>query len=177
MAEQIEAALRPSERERQNSGSSGFNSECLEGQICSALLGSMMLPRLRHLQSSFAPITISQLVPRLPATLPPQPNLTTWTKLVTSHSATPLTPESPVNDLLLGHSLSATFKDCSIFLRSNLGPASASTGADIKAIDLDPKPLSKVYKWAELEREVDAGWERDSRAWREAGWDVRECCE
>ena len=173
--EAIELAFKPSHMFNSSLISPGTATRCLQTHICEAVLASSIFARLRHLQCSFAPITISQLLPRLPDPLPPQPTLAVWRIFVEKYSTTPLTANAPVEDLLLGHSLSATFKDCSVFLRSANNPATSEWQTDVKAIDLDPKPLGKVHKWAELEREVDENWERESGAWREAGCVVREC--
>ncbi len=65
-------------------------------------------------------------------------------------------------DHVLAYLLSATFKDCSLIVRFGLDlgdadgtdkPASLSRMA-IKVIDLDLKPLSKFWKWAELDRQI-----------------------
>lgn len=147
----------------------------MEAHIVSSLLASPILARLRTLQSSFAPLTVSRLLPSLPAPLPNQPTLAAWKKFVANYPTSPLTPTSPVEDLLLGHSLSATFKDCSVFLRSARDGTAGLWRDDVKAIDLDPKPLGKVHKWATLEGEVDEAWEREAAGWRAKGWRVREC--
>lgn len=153
------------------------NTRAMKAHITSSLLASPLLARLRHLQSSFAPVTASQLRARLPSSLPPQPTLAAWKQFLDEHTAFPLHPNASVEALVLGHSLSATFKDCSIFLRATGDGPAETWETEIKAIDLDPKPLGKIHKWAELERDIDEAWERDSRAWREAGWEVRECYE
>ncbi|PWN52175.1 hypothetical protein IE53DRAFT_327161 [Violaceomyces palustris] len=47
--------------------------------------------------------------------------------------------------------LSATFKDCSMFLRPG---ASATEGGKVKLIDLDPKPIGKLAKFQSTDRQV-----------------------
>ncbi|GAA5971563.1 hypothetical protein JCM11641_000643 [Rhodosporidiobolus odoratus] len=90
-------------------------------------------------------------------------------------SSTSPTTENPLRDAILAYLLSATFKDCSIILRFPLqppdcppsspsspsrSPAPAQVGSQIsiKAIDLDPKPLKRLGKYAKMDREIVEKW-------------------
>ncbi|KAG9128524.1 Inositol-pentakisphosphate 2-kinase [Ceratobasidium sp. 392] len=63
---------------------------------------------------------------------------------------------------LLSYLMSATFKDCSIMLRFPPGPIGGSffnperdvSKPLLTAIDLDPKSMKRLQKWAELDREI-----------------------
>ena len=52
---------------------------------------------------------------------------------------------------LLAYSLSATFKDCSIIIRSHEDNMKSAT---VTVIDLDLKSLRRIKKWEKLDREV-----------------------
>lgn len=52
---------------------------------------------------------------------------------------------------LLAYILSATFKDCSIIIRSHEDNVKS---AAVTVIDLDPKSLGRMRKWEELDRDV-----------------------
>ncbi|GAA5829716.1 hypothetical protein JCM11251_000258 [Rhodosporidiobolus azoricus] len=68
---------------------------------------------------------------------------------------------------VLAFLLSATFKDCSLIIRIPLPPSSSPTLAatsplsmkpTVKAIDLDPKPISRLGKYWRMDREIVRGW-------------------
>lgn len=68
---------------------------------------------------------------------------------------------------LIAYSLSAIFKDCSIFVKAVLKP-SVGAGPDgyelveeqstVKIIDLDLKPLGNMRKWYELDEKIWRDW-------------------
>lgn len=70
-----------------------------------------------------------------------------------------LTSNEPATtrDLLLSYLLSATFKDCSIFIRLARDDNGELT-TSVKAIDLDPKPLDRLGKYWKLDREIVETW-------------------
>ncbi|GAA5829733.1 hypothetical protein JCM11251_000263 [Rhodosporidiobolus azoricus] len=68
---------------------------------------------------------------------------------------------------ILAFLLSATFKDCSLIIRIPLPPSSSPTLAatslhsmepTVKAIDLDPKPISRLGKYWRMDREIVREW-------------------
>lgn len=74
------------------------------------------------------------------------------------------TTEPTTRQALLGHLLSATFKDCSLFLR--LTPRDADLDVTLHVIDVDAKPVGKLRHWAELEERIERAWEEWSGAER-----------
>lgn len=66
--------------------------------------------------------------------------------------------------------LSATFKDCSIFII--LRPSSTgTTGAIVKVIDLDSKPMGRLSKYLAADREIVESFRRRL----ESGLETRIC--
>ncbi|KAG8952194.1 Inositol-pentakisphosphate 2-kinase [Tulasnella sp. 419] len=68
-------------------------------------------------------------------------------------------PIAKLRYYMLAYLLSATFKDCSFMIRfparSLTATASTTTSAPtITAIDLDPKSVTRLAKWEELDREI-----------------------
>ncbi|BGP14111.1 hypothetical protein JCM10213_002409 [Rhodosporidiobolus nylandii] len=68
-------------------------------------------------------------------------------------------PPTSTRDAVLAYLISATFKDCSLILRLPL-PTSAGVHAQasVKPIDLDPKPLARMGKYARMDAEILASW-------------------
>lgn len=85
-------------------------------------------------------------------------------------------------ELLLSYLLSATFKDCSIFIR--LAPSAQDDGGtdkpscsvSVKAIDLDPKLLARLPQYFEQDRNIWSSWKAmlEQRS-AEGGGEVRKC--
>jgi len=145
------------------------------------LLASPLLPTLATLQASLDTLDIEgvsfQLVLNLDDDSQPpspqlalQPTLQEWIAWFAARE----TSTTDSRHTLLSYLLSATFKDCSIFIRlapepkvsaaSLLPGPSTSTSlkftASIKAIDLDPKPLSRLPKYFDLDRRIVESWKR-----------------
>ncbi|KAH8117049.1 inositol-pentakisphosphate 2-kinase [Phellopilus nigrolimitatus] len=59
----------------------------------------------------------------------------------------------------MAYLLSATFKDCSLMLRLS---RSAGTQDTITVIDLDPKSMSRLKKWVQLDRDISTSFVDDS---------------
>ncbi|KAG8745600.1 Inositol-pentakisphosphate 2-kinase [Ceratobasidium sp. 414] len=103
-----------------------------------------------------------------------EPSLADWEKFVDEYlvhgafvgSGKQYDPEHPrEEDLsywLLSYLMSATFKDCSIMLRFPPGPVEGTFSNPerdvsmplLTAIDLDPKSMKRLQKWAELDRDI-----------------------
>ncbi|BGP38191.1 hypothetical protein JCM10449v2_002120 [Rhodotorula kratochvilovae] len=67
--------------------------------------------------------------------------------------------EGPPRNAVLAYLLSATLKDCSLIVR--LPPPRAGGdggGASVKAIDLDPKPIARMGKYARMDGEIVRSW-------------------
>lgn len=132
------------------------------------LLASPLLPTLARLQSSLDALDIeglsSQFGLRLDdSSAPPspllsaQPSLDDW-KLWLAMRSSPGASSSPLI-AILSYLLSATFKDCSIFIR--LAPSTDGSEpytTSVKAIDLDPKPLNRLPKYYDLDRRIVQTW-------------------
>ncbi|GAA6057673.1 hypothetical protein JCM3770_003833 [Rhodotorula araucariae] len=59
-------------------------------------------------------------------------------------------------DAVLAYLLAATLKDCSLMVR--LPPGGAEGDARVKAIDLDPKPIARMAKYARMDTEIVESW-------------------
>ena len=57
--------------------------------------------------------------------------------------------QTSLRQLALAYSLSATFKDCSLFIR-----ISPNQPPSIKSVDLDIKPLSRLGHYAQLDQQI-----------------------
>ncbi|KAG8727666.1 Inositol-pentakisphosphate 2-kinase [Ceratobasidium sp. 428] len=103
-----------------------------------------------------------------------EPSLADWEKFVDEYlvhgpnvgSGKQYDPERPKEEnltyWLLSYLMSATFKDCSIMLRFPPGqdggtffnPERDVSMPLLTAIDLDPKSMKRLQKWAELDRDI-----------------------
>ncbi|KAG9096090.1 Inositol-pentakisphosphate 2-kinase [Ceratobasidium sp. UAMH 11750] len=103
-----------------------------------------------------------------------EPSLADWEKFVDEYlvhgayvgSGKQYDPEHPKEEnltyWLLSYLMSATFKDCSIMLRFPPGqvegtffnPERDVSMPLVTAIDLDPKSMKRLQKWAELDRDI-----------------------
>jgi len=59
---------------------------------------------------------------------------------------------------ILAYLLSATFKDCSIIVRLDPDDQFMPRVQPIAVIDLDPKSLTRLRKWEQLDREIVLGY-------------------
>lgn len=59
---------------------------------------------------------------------------------------------------VMAYLLSATFKDCSIMLRPGIV---GSVHNSVTVIDLDPKPMTSLKKWEEMDHVIAASFKRD----------------
>lgn len=103
------------------------------------------------------------------------PSIFDWTKFLdiyTSSRRENLNHDEPsLKDLryyLLAYLLSATFKDCSIivrldFLRIGDKVVREAGPYAVVVIDLDPKSMSKLRSWEELDREIVAAYSPSQR--------------
>ncbi|KDN44876.1 hypothetical protein K437DRAFT_256829 [Tilletiaria anomala UBC 951] len=55
---------------------------------------------------------------------------------------------------ILQYVVSATFKDCSMFLRFIRNSEHDGPECSIRLIDLDPKPVGSMYKWWKIDQEI-----------------------
>lgn len=129
-------------------------SSALQAVLVPILRSSPLLARLKYLQSSLDPLDIEGLTsvlssksPSLPLQEPTIPEWISWKESWTTNELAPK-DRDPV-DLVLAYLLSATFKDCSIFIR--LSPSHPPV---LKVIDLDPKPVDRLGKYLALDQEI-----------------------
>lgn len=197
------------EKMTSSSESDGDPASGFASRFTPILLASPVLPRLAALQASLDPLDIEGLAARVrdelgldlyradlaedevASTLGGQPTTQEWQAWLerwlerASAPAPPNEQDAPLRDLVLAYLLSATFKDCSIFIRVDSPPfpaniattlsaddPSAIAGAEIKVIDLDPKPIARMGKYARMDREIVEHW-RDSVL---AGGAPSRCC-
>lgn len=167
------------------STSSPYTLSLLVSILIPILLASPLLPTLTRLQASLDGLDIegisSQLDLRLDDDSQPsspqlasQPTLQEWIAWLATREASQKAERPAVTTdsrhTLLSYLLSATFKDCSIFVRLAPKPKTAATflrpesstslnfTASVKAIDLDPKPLSRLPKYFDLDRRIVETW-------------------
>lgn len=141
-----------------------------------ALLSSGVFERLRHLQSHLDATDISHLahrfgaehpdVPPFDRTVSPEPTAGELRDFIDKYLADPESGRSgqwSLRESMIAYSLSAIFKDCSVFLTLPLvsdgrGWRVADSGGAVKVIDLDLKPLGNMRKWYDLDEEVWRYW-------------------
>lgn len=133
----------------------------LQSILVPALRKSLLLPRLSSLQSSLHPASLSSLLAD-PFSLH-QPDLEEWLAWIAASA--PREDRTP-RDKVLAALLSATFKDCSIFLRVVRGESGWEV--EMKAIDLDPKPVKSLGKWDALDEKVVDAFGRALEDWEGA---------
>jgi inositol-pentakisphosphate 2-kinase len=156
-----------------------------ESILLNPLLNNDVFPLLKKVQSSLDPFDISKLAEDYRSAYPNTPlfdksvleeisssELSTFVRVC--YHSDPAT--WTLRERLIAYTLSATFKDCSVFIRVELQPATGRpgyepvpNGVSAKVIDLDVKPISKLAKWAELDEQI---W----RAWQASGDVGRDPC-
>ncbi|KPV76087.1 uncharacterized protein RHOBADRAFT_53078 [Rhodotorula graminis WP1] len=153
--------------------------------LAHALVASPLLRTLAHFQSSLDALDIEGLAALLlahPATradlvapadkaaaevtkLGAQPALAEWEAFIARlgpalsqgrDAAAVALREGPPRDAVLAYLLSATLKDCSLIVR--VPPRDGSGAVTVKAIDLDPKPIVRMGKYARLDGEIVQSW-------------------
>lgn len=124
-------------------------------------LWSLSLKQSTSEVSSVIEATAEQL-PLIGSTSP-EPSIADWTEFVdeylTSHKSLDHSDPklSNLRYYLLAYLLSATFKDCSIMLRTHQHKDSSSpegVKGTVTVIDLDPKSIGRLSKWEKLDREI-----------------------
>ncbi|GAA5914095.1 hypothetical protein JCM8208_005138 [Rhodotorula glutinis] len=168
--------------------------------LSDALLASPLLRTLAQLQSSLDALDIeglAALVLAHPATradlfapadqapvevakLGAQPTLAEWEALLVRlgplleqgrEATAAALREGPPRDAVLAYLLSATLKDCSLIVRvPTIGPGDVS----VKAIDLDPKPIVRMAKYARMDGEIVQSW-RERLERLPEGEELRRC--
>ena len=89
----------------------------------------------------------------------PEPSIDEWKHFVDQYLSTHkhLDHSSPkltnLRYYIFAYLLSATFKDCSIMLRTDQGHELGRKGA-VMVIDLDPKSVRRLSKWEKLDRDI-----------------------
>lgn len=139
----------------------------LSKHISRALLQTRLLSHLQFLQRMLDPLDIEGLAKLWEQQHPgkplgsgcSEPTVEEWDSFVEEYLGekdrdlqaewkNPLT--SRLRYYMMAYLLSATFKDCSIILRFS-PEAPVPT---ISVIDLDPKPMSRLKKWQDLDMEI-----------------------
>ncbi|EJD02222.1 uncharacterized protein FOMMEDRAFT_88227 [Fomitiporia mediterranea MF3/22] len=141
------------------------------GAMLPLLTGTPVLQRIAQLQRALDALDIEGLFalyvayaklrfPKSPESakpledLFPDPTLDDWERFVATFQT-----QQPPTDLdpallhyhAMGYLLSATFKDCSIMLHLGQGP---DVPDNITVIDLDPKSMKRLKRWAELDHDI-----------------------
>ena len=88
----------------------------------------------------------------------PEPGIEDWSRFTSAYPAADLSDlpnaagrgSTGLHALCLAQLLSGTFKDCSVILR----PDGDLENATAHVIDLDPKSVTKLSKWVELDRTI-----------------------
>jgi hypothetical protein len=137
---------------------------------------SRVMQRLQELQATLDGTDISHLAQRFAVECPeselfdpallPQPSgeeLRQFVDLYLSKPNAGKSDEWSLRESLVAYALSATFKDCSVFITCPL--VSTSDGwkldepqATVKVIDLDLKPLANMRKWYDLDEKIWRHW-------------------
>ncbi|KAH8915263.1 hypothetical protein BT69DRAFT_1272011 [Atractiella rhizophila] len=154
--------------------------------LSKALMDSHVLRRLKFLQRTLDSIDIeglssfylSRTNTPLSASSIPSPTLEEWKTFV--HNFTDPQWVERVEDgqvtlreLTLAYILSATFKDCSLFVRLEKpkGGLIKDIVPEVRVIDLDQKDIGRIKKYEKLDRDIV----EDFKAWLAAGGKKKEC--
>ncbi|WVQ83029.1 hypothetical protein IAT38_005167 [Cryptococcus sp. DSM 104549] len=159
-----------------------------KGDDMAAKTAPFLLPVLKHsgalaalkaLQQNLDATDISDLVVRYKAAYPdatelfdhfhvPDQSLPELKEFVDLYLANPLAgkaePGWTLRQRLVAYSLSAIFKDCSVFVKSTLEKTQAGEWqlvegkSSVKVIDLDLKPIKNLRHWAEVDEKVWRNW-------------------
>lgn len=152
------------------------------------LATSRVFPRLANLQASLDPLDIEGLLQLLYSSSPlvalkdiPQPTLPEFATFVqTTYPSSNSQPWSQ-RDHVIAFLLSAAFKDCSLIFRVPIPRGEAGLEseekASVKVIDLDPKPVDRLEKWAKLDADIVSYFGGLIKQEEKAGRPVRKCCE
>jgi len=144
--------------------------------LAPVLWHSGVMQRLQELQSTLDGTDISHLAQHFAIecpdvqvfdyTLLPQPSVEELREFIDLYLSNPhggKTDKWSLRESLIAYALSATFKDCSVFITSPL--VSTSDGwkldepqATVKVIDLDLKPLANMRKWYDLDEKIWKHW-------------------
>ncbi|KAI5475026.1 inositol-pentakisphosphate 2-kinase [Pseudohyphozyma bogoriensis] len=140
--------------------------DLLKLTLTSILLSSALIPTLKSLQSSLSRLDIEGVASHILAStssptlssaftstkeLETNPTTQEWIDWLPKLSTLATVPASP-RDVAMEYLLSATFKDCSIFI--TLEKTADGVLIKTKAIDLDPKPLSRIPKYWAQDQEI-----------------------
>lgn len=130
--------------------------------VVATLLASPVLPRLATLQATLDPLDVEGLL-ALPTLNPlpkslPKPSMDEFSEIVSLYlSDSDAAAPRPWTDRqhVLAFLLSAAFKDCSIIARIHVGQ---QTHGPVRVIDLDPKPIDRLRRWSDLDRNIVQAW-------------------
>ncbi|KAI5120489.1 hypothetical protein M0805_006509 [Coniferiporia weirii] len=157
--------------------------ESFVAKLLPLLTTNPVLRDIAHLQRTLDPLDIEGLFALYEAyralstdvpsfeMLFPDPKLEDWALFVKSYLSPNLQAElnhsvpdpAHLRYYVMAYLLSATFKDCSVMLRLGRGESVPDT---ITVIDLDPKSMTRLKRWAELDRAI---------AMSAAGSDTKRC--
>jgi hypothetical protein len=142
--------------------------------IAPILLSSSILPELKRLQSTLDPLDISTLATRYNSENPdvevfdpeqtPESTLEELRQVVQHCSDGADFSKLTLRECMIAYTLSATFKDCSIFVRIPVVQSKSGlwmrkgSGEQVKVIDLDLKSVKSLKKWYELDEEIWRHW-------------------
>ncbi|GAA5941843.1 inositol-pentakisphosphate 2-kinase [Sporobolomyces koalae] len=180
------AQLTPNVSEKESLGA------MIANLVVPTLLASPVLSTLSNLQSSLDPLDIeglARLYPQLflPEARPPiQPTTEEWTLFLDENVYYTFTQKFKrfdyLRETILAYLLSNTFKDCSIIVRFDNSPDNRRQGLEepvgmVKVIDLDPKPITKLSHWYQLDQEIVKDWNRamEETRIREPQREIRKC--
>ncbi|KDE07020.1 hypothetical protein MVLG_02755 [Microbotryum lychnidis-dioicae p1A1 Lamole] len=152
----------------------------LDEVVTNFLMDSPVLEKLGSLQSFLDRLDIEGLASRIEqvhgvslfstdvdlSPLGPQPTQDEWVEWLASSRGSSFSGCSNEADELrsdiLAYLLSATFKDCSIMMRLRRlpegNPNEPRFERTFKAIDLDPKPIDRLGKYFQMDREIVGTW-------------------
>ena len=142
--------------------------------IVPTLQQSAALHKIKTLQSTLDPVDISTIAQKFKEAYPDaevfdpklmsEPSSDDIKIFVDKYLANPQGSDSwTLGETMMAYSLSAIFKDCSVFLRLPLSKVSGEwtvkpgTGK-VKVIDLDLKPLSSMRHWYDLDEQIWRHW-------------------
>ena len=148
----------------------------LTNAVVNALCSDPILNKIQNLQRTLDTLDIEGLHMLLSNKstaheeyiLPCEPSIEEWSSFVNQYlsSISQADKQSAQRDTrytVLSYLLSNTFKDCSLIIKF----FEDGTGASLHVIDLDPKSISKLDKWFDLDQRIIKAFKEQSTTCRD----------
>jgi inositol-pentakisphosphate 2-kinase len=128
-----------------------FGGDDIDNLLLPALQNGVIWSLLQNYQSDFDPLDIEGVVARVPLDSPlynEEPSIEEYQAVIHDYVSPFFRFAENDRKLIVAYLLSASFKDCSVFLRFTKDHFS------VKVADLDVKSIKKMRHYYELDREI-----------------------